>query len=131
MKTYNLPEADKEAYLRSHDPRLIVGKQQQQEQLQEHPDIKRFLEWKAMHEVRGSLLHSAPGACTSTARLMRGVSRSCSGSDGNRQASYRCPVLALSALFPQAGHPDAGAAFAGKIPHDFIPQMTKPTKQEL
>ncbi len=67
-QTYNLPEADKEAYLRSHDPRIIVGKQQQHEQLKEHPDVKRFLEWKAMHEVSTVCM-----ACKTSWQLREGL----------------------------------------------------------
>mmetsp|Transcript_22837 Transcript_22837/g.50039 ORF Transcript_22837/g.50039 Transcript_22837/m.50039 type:complete len:119 (-) Transcript_22837:523-879(-) len=74
FKTHNLPEEEVDAYLKQHDPNTIINKHANKEDIKEHPEIQRFLEWQEKHK---------------------------------------------------AGHASAGAAFAGKLPHDFIPHMTQ------
>ncbi|GFR40937.1 hypothetical protein Agub_g1597, partial [Astrephomene gubernaculifera] len=84
LKTYGLSDEQIKEYMKDHDPHHIINKHKNKESLKEHPEVKRFLEWRQMHKD---------------------------------------------------GHPDAGVAFAGKIPHDFVPHMVEhpnmPKKDEL
>ena len=41
-----MPEEHVAGYLKSHDVNTIVGKLNQKGDLKEHPDVKKFLEWK-------------------------------------------------------------------------------------
>ena len=53
LQTYNLPDEHVAAYLKSRDVNTMIGKMKEKEQLHEHPDVARFLEWKDKLQVRG------------------------------------------------------------------------------
>ena len=46
MQAYNLPEEHAAAYLKTKSVNHIVGKMKEKDQLEEHPDVKAFLDWK-------------------------------------------------------------------------------------
>ena len=51
LQTYNLPEADVQSYLKQHEPSTIINRHKNSETLKEHPEVKRFLEWRTLHKV--------------------------------------------------------------------------------
>ncbi|PNH12425.1 hypothetical protein TSOC_000657 [Tetrabaena socialis] len=74
LKTQGLSDEQIKEVAKDHDPHHINHRHKHKEGLKEHPEVKRFLEWRALQ---------------------------------------------------QEGHPDAAAAFTGKIPHDFIPHLVE------
>ncbi|KAG2499881.1 hypothetical protein HYH03_002170 [Edaphochlamys debaryana] len=79
LKTYGLSDEEIKEVMKDHDPHHILHKHKHKDDLKEHPEVKRFLEWREKHK---------------------------------------------------AGHEDAGVAFAGKIPHDFIPHLIEESDKE-
>lgn len=74
FKTYGASDEDVKKFSQDTNPHHILNRHRNKEGLKEHPEVKRFLQWKAKHK---------------------------------------------------SGHPEAAAAFAGEIPHDFIPYLTE------
>ncbi|KAG2448329.1 hypothetical protein HYH02_006913 [Chlamydomonas schloesseri] len=72
LKTHGLSDDEIKDVMKDHDPHHIIHKHKHREGMNEHPEVKRYLEWREMQK---------------------------------------------------AGHPEAAAAFAGKIPHDFLAHL--------
>ena len=51
-QTYNLPDEHAAAYLKTKSVNHIVGKMKEKDQLEEHPDVQAFLDWKSKLAVR-------------------------------------------------------------------------------
>lgn len=55
LQALGISPEDTAEYAKQHDPHHIIHKHMHREGLKEHPEVKRFLEWRQMHKVRDLL----------------------------------------------------------------------------
>lgn len=103
VQALRLPDDDN-AYLQHSSAAHQLYRHRTKEHLMEHPEWQRLLQWRQAYEV------TSHGVATPYTRAPR----------------HACRLYKLITPIPrhafdlQAGHAAAGAAFAGRIPHDLI-----------
>lgn len=136
-QTYKVPQERVDDFLKKHSPEAEHARYKNREEMEEHPTVQRFKKWRQMRDVSlrdvGHRLLARP--CRRLLeRCCRGWQVAAQGGIGTLRVLVPHPPPALTcarscAAYSQENHPDAGAAFAGKIPHDVIPHLHKIGKQ--